>query len=188
MEFVPLHSQYLDSIIELSDREIGTSYYCISDLKEQLYRSSYKDEQLSVLVFERGELIGFRLTAAPGKWDHGRGKGLSPHLWPYPLAKAAYFQSCFVSGNYTGRGIGKQLSLVCIEKLRALDIPMVVAHSWKESPHNSSFRYLSALGFKAVAEYPDYWREVDYECALDGKPCRCTAIEMVLDLNIYQSC
>jgi len=29
-----------------------------------------------------------------------------------------------------------------------------------------------------VIEHPLYWIDVDYECTRDGKPCRCTAIEM----------
>ena len=183
MRYVPLHSTYLQSIIELADREIGQSYYDKTELIEQIHRGTWKGQQLSFLAFEGDELVGFRLTSAPGKWNHGRGKGLSPHLWPFSLEESAYFQSCFVSEKYMGRGIGRSLSQKCLEILIELKIPMVVAHSWKESPHNSSFRYLTALGFQAVKEYPEYWKDVDYICSRDGNPCRCTAIEMILDLS-----
>ena len=183
MKIVPLDENYMEPLIALADREIGVSYYTPADILAQIDRSTWKGKQLSYLAFDGDEMIGFRLTSAPGKWEHGRGMGLSPHLWPFELKESAYFQSCFVSAAYMGQGIGKSLSLACIDTLREEGIPQVVAHSWKESPHNSSFRYLSKLGFQPVIEYPDYWKEVDYECALDGYPCRCTAIEMVLTLR-----
>jgi len=183
MKIVPLDSSYMEQLIDLADREIGVSYYSQHEILEQIKRSSWQGKQLSYLAFDEDELIGFRLTSAPGKWNHGRGMGLSPHLWKFPVEDSAYFQSCFIASSHMGRGIGKQLSLACIDTLRAQNIQQVIAHSWKESPHNSSFRYLTKLGFIPVIEYPDYWKEVDYECSLDGNPCRCTAIEMLLDLS-----
>ena len=182
MKIVPLDAAYTQQLINLADREIGVAYYTAESILKQIERSSWKGKQLSYLAFQEEELIGFRLTSAPGKWDHGRGMGLSPHLWPFELEQSAYFQSCFVSASFMGQGIGKRLSLACIDTLREEAIPQVIAHSWKESPHNSSFRYLTKLGFQPVIEYPDYWKEVEYECSLDGYPCRCTAIEMVLTL------
>ena len=59
----------------------------------------------------------------------------------------------------------------------------VVTHSWKESPRGSSRRYLERLDFRVVAEHADYWINVDYTCSLDGRPCRCTALEMVRTLT-----
>ena len=63
-----------------------------------------------------------------------------------------------------------------LDDLRASGAGFVLTHSWKESPHGSSRRYLEKLGFRVVAEHVDYWAEVDYVCRRDGKPCRCTAL------------
>ena len=101
MRFVPLHTKYIPSIIELADKEIGKDYYTQAELIEQIRRSTWKNKQLSFLAFDKEHLIGFRLTSAPGMWTHGRGKGLSPHLWPHALQDSAYFQSCFISNKYT---------------------------------------------------------------------------------------
>ena len=183
IELVPLGHEHFADIIALADREIGANYYTEETLNEQADRSSFCGQQLSFLAFDGPTLVGFRLTSAPGKWTHGRGKGLSPEKWPFAIEEAAYFQSCFVSHGAMGKGIGQQLSRESLRHLALLGVPLVVAHSWKESPHNSSFRYLSKLGFVPVSEYPEYWVDVDYTCSLDGNPCRCTAIEMILTLD-----
>ena len=82
---------------------------------------------------------------------------------------------------------GAEADHLALADLKASGARAVVAHSWKESPHGSSLRYLTRLGFEAVAEHPEYWVDVDYTCALDGKPCRCTAIEVVLDLTTWEA-
>jgi hypothetical protein len=75
-----------------------------------------------------------------------------------------------------------KLSDLSINIFRKLGAKGIITHCWKESPHNSSLRYLEKVGFKKIIEHPLYWIDVDYTCALDGKPCRCTAIEMELSL------
>ena len=65
-----------------------------------------------------------------------------------------------------------------------MECQAVVAHSWKESPNNSSMKYLEKLGFLPVGEHPLFWSEVDYDCTRCGKPpCQCTATEMILYLD-----
>ena len=106
--------------------------------------------------------------------------------WPAPLSETAYFQSCFVDPARMGQGIGRRLAHRALADLKAAGARAVVAHSWKESPHGSPLRYLNRLGFDAVAEHLEYWANVDYSCARDGRPCRCTAIEVVLDLCTWE--
>lgn len=183
IEYRPLHEKWSEEIIKLADTLVGKDYYTHEIIADQIVRSTWKGQQLSFLAFENKQLIGFRFTSAPTQWTHGRGEALSPHLWPYPQEETAYFQSCFIALDSMGKGIGKGLSQESLRVLRQEKVALVAAHSWKESPHNSSFRYLTKLGFRPLIEYPDYWKEVDYICSLDGSPCRCTAIEMVLELN-----
>lgn len=124
-----------------------------------------------------------RLCYPPGQWDHGKGKKLSPELWGHDLANLGYFQSLFLSSDVQGQGWGPKLSERAIEALKTLHARGILTHCWKESPANSSFKYLNKIGFKTLKEHPDYWIDVKYVCTRDGYPCRCTAIEMILELK-----
>lgn len=167
----------------LATRVIGPGYYPAATVLEYLERSTVGGVVCSHVALAGGQVVAFRFALPPGRWDSGRGQGLHPERWPAPLEQCAYFQSSYVDDRWMGHGIGRRMAAAALDALRALGARAVVTHSWKESPHGSSFRYLSRLGFVAVAELPDYWAEVDYVCRLDGKPCRCTAIEMVLELG-----
>ena len=84
--------------------------------------------------------------------------------------------------SLTGQGWGTRVSRQAIQILLKLGAKAVVTHSWKESPHDSSRRCLRGLGFSPVACYPGYWSEVAFSCSRCGKPCACTAEEMILRL------
>src|SRR5690606_15188381 len=118
----------------------------------------------------------------PGKWNKGKGSKLSPHLWKVPIDRVGYFQSLFLHPNVTGQGWGQKLSLAAAQVMKQLKAEAIVCHSWVESPNNSSSRYLLKMGFQPVTRYPHYWIDVDYECTRCGKPCVCTAEEMILYL------
>ena len=174
-------------VTALADRLIGVGYYRPQSVREMLERSS-RDGVICSHVAESvegpaPEVIGFRFALPPGRWIRGRGKGLTPSSWGAPLERCGYFQTAFVNDAWRGRGVGRAMATAALTSLRELGADAVVTHSWKESPGNSSLRYLSGLGFITVAEHPDYWADVDYHCARDGYPCRCTAIEMCLPLT-----
>jgi ribosomal protein S18 acetylase RimI-like enzyme len=168
-----------------ADTAIGEGYYSEAELTEIQKQSIANTGQICsfLLVDENSyKVMGFRLAYPPGNWDHGKGQKLRPDLWPTPLAETAYFQSLFVSPELQGQGWGPRLAEKSLNVFKYLGAKGVVAHSWKESPHNSSFRYLKDLGFNEVIEHPLYWFNVQYKCTRDGYPCRCTAIEMHLKL------
>jgi predicted N-acetyltransferase YhbS len=171
------------AVTAIADVAIGPGYYPETLVIDYIERSRVKNISQSFVACDEEKVIGFRFTFPPNRWEAGRGKGLSADKWPASLSETAYFQSCFIDENYMGNGIGKRLSNASIDSLRKTGTRLVIAHSWKESPHNSSFRYLSKLGFHPVAEYIHYWYDVDYVCKICGKPCVCTAIEMALDLQ-----
>jgi ribosomal protein S18 acetylase RimI-like enzyme len=168
---------------EFTDRAIGTNYYTAQELHD-IYQKSLKNGQECTLLLEdgQGEIRGVRITFPPGQWQKGKGKGLNPTLWKVPQNDVAYFQRLFVDPALTGQGWGKKMSLKAIEMLKKLGTRAIVTHSWKESPHDSSGKYLRALGFRVVASHPFYWKDVDYVCTRCGKPCVCTAEEMILPL------
>lgn len=173
-----------EAVSHLADRLAGLDYYPPDLVRAYVDRATTATATTAYVAELDGRMVAFRFAFPPGRWSAGRGRGLSPALWPHPLGATAYFQSCFVDPACTGHGLGGALAQLALDDLRSLGARAVVAHSWKESPHDSSRRYLSRLGFVEVGEHPGYWAEVDYLCSgCRTRPCTCTALEMVLDLT-----
>ncbi len=168
---------------EFTDRVIGSNYYSTQELTE-FYQQSLQNGHECTLVLEdsTGKIRGVRITFPPGQWQQGKGHGLSPQLWKFPLHQVAYFQSLFLDPPLTGQGWGKKMSLHAIGILKKLQAKAIVTHSWKQSPFDSSGKYLRGLGFKMIASHPLYWKDVHYLCPRCGQPCLCTAEEMILTL------
>ena len=165
-----------------TDGVIGKNYFSKNELFENLKKSKSEDIVCSFVLSDADRILGLRLAYPPGLWSQGKGAKLRPDLWRTPLDKTAYFQSLFLAPEIQGQGWGPKLSAASLAKLRELGALSVVTHAWKESPNNSSIRYLKKQGFERVAVHANYWIDVDYECILDGTPCRCTAEEMILYL------
>jgi ribosomal protein S18 acetylase RimI-like enzyme len=183
MQIRPLEQKDLAAVKAFTDRTIGANYFSLKELEECYQKSLSENVMCSfVLVNERG-VQGLRLAYPPGRWSHGKGNKLRPDLWKVPLEKVGYFQSLFIAPEAQGAGWGPKLSAAAIAGFRKLGTQAIVTHAWKESPNNSSIRYLTKFGFQSVATHPEYWIDVDYECVLDGKPCRCTAEEMIKYLD-----
>ena len=175
----------LPKIKLFTDREIGLNYYTEEELNAILQRSQAGPITCSlVLENDAGEIKGIRISYPPGRWEHGKGQGLKASAWPHPLDKTAYFQSLFLAPDVQGSGWGGRISKAALQQLLEAGAKGVVCHAWKESPNNSSLRYLQKLGFQAVTEHPLYWKDVNYDCTRCLKPpCQCTAVEMYLDLE-----
>jgi ribosomal protein S18 acetylase RimI-like enzyme len=174
----------LPLIKNFTDQQIGAGYYSSQEI-EDIFRRSQKNDIVCSLVLEQdNKIFGVRICYPPGNWEKGKGRGLNPDRWPHALTETAYFQSLFLSEEVQGQGWGGKLSKAALELLRATGAKGVVCHSWKESPNNSSTKYLKKLNFKSVGEHPLYWKDLDYVCSRCGQPpCQCTAEEMYLDLG-----
>jgi hypothetical protein len=168
------------AVSALADRLIGPGYYPLAAAEENLARGVMGDFALCFGAYEGADLVGFRITAPPGAFDVHR--GAHPDRWGVDTRAVAYFKSAFVAPSHAGRGIGSRLATASLSELRRAGVGGVLAHSWKESPGNSSAKYLEKLGFVAIAEHPSFWSDVDYVCVRDGFPCQCTAVEMFLRL------
>ncbi len=175
----------LRSVKLFADREIGLNYYSEDELQTIFERSLVANTMCSLILENAlGEIKGIRISHPPGRWDHGKGSGLQPELWPHRLSDTAYFQSLFLSHDVQKEGWGGKLSRAAIQQLLEAGAKGIVCHAWKESPHNSSRRYLQKLGFREIAEHALYWKDVNYNCTRCLKPpCQCTAVEMYLDLK-----
>lgn len=176
----------IEAAKKFTDIAVGAGYYSLEELREIQKKSIASTGDICSFVLEdevMREIKGLRLAYPPGQWNHGKGDQLCPHLWPTRLHETAYFQSLFVAPELQGQGWGPRLSAKSLDLFKKLGAKGVVAHCWKESPHNSSFKYLTDLGFKPLIEHPLYWFNINYVCTRDGYPCRCTAIEMHLQLD-----
>ncbi|MCJ8275920.1 MAG: GNAT family N-acetyltransferase, partial [Bdellovibrionales bacterium] len=162
MELKPFEPQDAHRIKSLTDSWIGLNYFSEAELQEMSQRSVKNGQNCSFLVVVDGEIKGFRFTYPPGQWVSGKGEGLSEELWPHSKSETAYFQSLYVHPDCLKKGYGKKLSLKSIEVLKKVGAKGVVCHSWVESPNNSSFLYLSSIGFKSIALHKEYWKDVEY--------------------------
>jgi ribosomal protein S18 acetylase RimI-like enzyme len=180
----PLEKSILLQVKSFSDQWIGNNYYQMPEL-EKIFEKSQKNKIMCsfVIVDEVEKIHGLRISYPPGNWSSGKGQGLRSDLWNVPQNKTAYFQSLFLSNDIQNQGWGPKLSQASIAALKKIGAKAIVTHAWKESPNNSSLKYLKRMGFVELIEHPDYWVNVDYVCTRDGNPCHCTAVEMILRLE-----
>ncbi len=176
----PYTREFIDQVKDLTDQEIGQDYYNLGELTEIAEKNERSAKNPSLILLDGAKCVGVRLSLAPGQWESGKGHGLTPKMWQIELEELGYFQSLFIKPSYQQMGWGKKLSLQSIEVLKELGARGILCHSWVESPGDSSRKYLRSLGFKKVSEHAQYWKEVDYKCPRCGKPCLCTAEEMIL--------
>lgn len=178
----PLQKTNLLQVKDFCDLNIGFNYYSLEELEKILHQST-KNNIICSFILENPQKLtihGVRITYPPGQWAKGKGTGLTPHLWKVSLNETAYFQSLFIAPEFSHKGWGKKLSLASIDVLKNLETKAIITHSWKESPNDSSGKYLRGLGFSIVATHPHYWIDVNYNCTRCLKPpCRCTAEEMI---------
>ncbi|MBC7465566.1 MAG: GNAT family N-acetyltransferase [Bdellovibrio sp.] len=175
----------VDAVKKFTDQEIGFGYYSVEELIQNQKKSVSSSGLISsfLLIDEKdGSVKGLRLAYPPNNWTHGKGSSLRNDLWPFSISETAYFQSLFLSKDVQGQGYGPKLSMISIQVFIKLNAKGIATHSWKESPYNSSIKYLESVGFKKIIEHPNYWSKIDYTCPRDGKPCQCTAVEMYLTL------
>ena len=180
VSFRELRSNDLESVLTFADKNIGKNYFTLAKIQQILAASQKNSICCSFVMMDEEGIQGIRLSYPPGMWiDRHPSQPIHPHLWDVRLEDAAYFQSLFIASRYQGQGWGQRLSLASIENLKMTGAKAVVCHSWDQSPGNSSRKYLDSLGFKAVISIPRFWHEIDYECVLCGRPCQCSATEMV---------
>ncbi|MBC7742396.1 MAG: GNAT family N-acetyltransferase [Bdellovibrionaceae bacterium] len=178
-------SSDIAAVKSFTDEQIGQGYYSLEELIASQKKSMGPNGEISsfVLVDSVNHTIkGLRLAFQPGQWAHGKGAKLRPDLWPFSLHEAGYFQSLFVASELQGQNWGPRLSQKSIEVFKNVGANGIITHCWKESPNNSSFRYLQKIGFTVIIEHPLYWSDIKYICTRDGTPCQCTSIEMYLKI------
>lgn len=183
-QIIPFKKSDLQKIKTFADRTIGLNYYSLEELETICERSQRNERMCSLALVDRDQnILGIRISYPPGNWSKGKGRGIHPEKWNVPFEKVGYFQSLFLDPKIQGKGLGQELSRASMKILKEAGASAIVCHSWKESPHDSSGKYLRKLGFELVETHPLYWKEVDYVCVRCGNPCLCTAEEMICYLD-----
>lgn len=176
----------LKEVQEFANKYIGQNYFSKTDLLEVYTKSLLNDLNCSYLLLSEDKVKGIRLSYMPGKWTLMRDgiKGLSSHLWnELTIKDLGYFQSAVIVPELSGKGFGQVLANLSIDTIKKAGGKGILTHSWMQSPHNSSKKYLEKLGFKLINCHRDYWKNIDFTCPICVKACSCTAGEMLLVFN-----
>ncbi|MCB0391930.1 MAG: GNAT family N-acetyltransferase [Bdellovibrionales bacterium] len=178
---MPINQQHWSQIINLSDVNFGPNYIKLDDLSQYFGSKQHKNALCSfVLANKGGEVKGFRITFAPGHWPKNLLDKSLYQKWPYALDEVAYFKTLLVDSILQGQGWGPKLTQLSINELIKMGTKAIVCHSWKESPNNSSQRYLLKMDFKPIGEIKNFWQDKEYFClGCQQTACICTAIEMI---------
>ena len=181
IKIINFTKEYILQVERFADKHIGKNYYSPEQLEEIIEKSILGANNCSFLIFKDGELKGIRLSYMPGKWRSVKGtNGLTPNSWNgLKIEELGYFQSLFLHPDLMNQSWGPVLSNLSIDQMRQAGAKGIITHSWLESPNNSSRKYLEKIGFKLIKKHKLYWIKVDYECTRCGKPCVCTAGEML---------
>ena len=181
----PLKASDLEPLKTFCDQQVGHGYYSQTDLEKILAQSNSHGQNVSFLLKgPNQEIVGVRLSLAPTTWSDFMKDNCCPEKWGLPSEEVGYFKSLFIDSRLQGQGWGPKLSNLSLEAMTKLGAKGVVCHSWKESPNNTSIRYLEKYGFQKVAEHPKFWASIPYDCTICKKPpCQCTGVEMIYKIE-----
>ena len=165
--------------LRFTDINIGQGYFSHSQTRELIQKG--KGASFALVENSNSNLHGIRLSLAPLTWlPLIDSQHLTPSVWKIDVNETAYFKSLFVSSHLRGHGWGSKLTKKSISRLKTMGAKAIVTHSWKESPENSSFLYLTKNGFNFVKDHPRFWSKINYNCTrCQSPPCQCTAQEMI---------
>lgn len=170
------------AVIDLANRVHGDNYLNDASLQQLLDGGSVGDIKLNWLAERDGEVLGIRLTLAPGQWPID--DACTPEQWPVPATQMCYFKCAAVAEEARGLGVGRQLLMKSIAEAKRLGCTAGLAHIWLQSPGNSAYEYFSRCGGKLITRHPDRWLQASiedgYYCPVCDGTCRCEAGEMVL--------
>ena len=179
LKIIPLDAPWIDAFIAFTDIGIGAGYYRKQDVETLIARNQPLNTSF-LLIDQESHVQGVRVSYPPGQWiDLVGPQRLFLDRWPFSANKVGYFKSLFLDAKLQGQGWGPKLSEHSTAAMKKCGAEAIVTHSWKESPNNSSTRYLESIGFKALGQHNNFWSEVDYDCSgCHVRPCTCTADEM----------
>lgn len=185
LHFRPMTAADFAAVIVLANKVHGDNYLTESNLSDYFARGLKQGRNLHWLAFANNQLVGLRLTFAPGNWDVD--DFCTPSGWPVSREQMCYFKCAAIDQDFQGLGIGKSLLQHSVVEASGLGCQAGLAHIWRQSPNNSAFAYFSRCGGELIQDHPDRWYrasvEDGYFCPVCNGICHCTAAEMVLPFH-----
>ncbi len=185
MKIIPLTPEYFTQVIALGNLVHGDNYLDKNSLTEIYHKGIKNGVNAHFIALDNKELLGFRLTYAPGNWKIDN--WCSYEKWPVNKTQVCYFKCNTVAEAARGKGIGSQLLQASVAASKKQGALAGISHIWLQSPGNSAFKYFSKAGGILIKKHPDRWLqdsiEHGYVCTLCGDRCHCEAAEMLLSFN-----
>ncbi|MEX1222764.1 MAG: GNAT family N-acetyltransferase [Idiomarina sp.] len=173
------------AVIRLANEVHGDNYLNEESLADYAAKGTVGDVNLNWLAWLGDELIGIRLTFAPGTWPID--DQCTPAAWPVAGDYICYFKCAAVAEQARGLGVGRGLLEHSIAAAKQLGCQAGLAHIWRQSPNNSAFSYFSKCGGQLIREHKKRWYQLSveegYHCPVCDGVCYCTAAEMILPFN-----
>lgn len=170
------------AVIKLGEKVHGAGYMDLVELST-VYRKGIKNNiNASFVALENNQLIGFRLTYAPGQWQAD--PWCTVDEWEVAFEDVCYFKSNTIAQAARGKGLGGKLLAISKAAAEKQGAKAGASHLWQQSPHNAAVRYFTKAGGKLIKLHPQRWHQRnvgdDYICVLCGTDCHCVACEMLL--------
>lgn len=185
VSYRPMTAADSAAVIDLANRIHGDNYLDPDSFQQYLVAGSSADAQLNWVAFRDEELVGLRLTSAPGKWRID--SFCTPDAWPLPIERLCYFKCAAVDENAQGLGIGKTLLFRSIESAKHMGCQAGLAHIWMQSPNNSAYEYFKRCGGTMINVHEKRWYRASIEdgfyCPVCDGTCYCDAGEMLLTFD-----
>ncbi len=187
MRVFNLRERDIDKVLELGDLVYGDNYNSRDYYLGSLERSMSGGISCSFVAYDdlTEDLIGFRITDAPGNWEFD--EWCSPNLWGVPPEKVCYFKVNTVRPDRQGQGIGSSMIARSIEAVKLQGGVAGVSHIWMQSPGNAAYKCFHRAGGELIKLHLDRWSNAFEEhgtiCSVDGEDCRCEAAEMIINFN-----
>jgi ribosomal protein S18 acetylase RimI-like enzyme len=173
------------AVIDLANEVHGDNYLTPESFQHYLSAGTAGNVQLNWLAIKDGEMLGVRLTLAPGEWPID--SFCTPSEWPFPADKLCYFKCAAVSEKARGLGIGKTLLQRSIDSAKELGCQGGLAHIWMQSPQNSAYEYFTRCGGEMIKQHGKRWYQASvedgYYCPVCDGTCYCDAGEMLLKFD-----
>ncbi len=165
--------------VEIYEQGLGQEYISKEDLikftenKNYILIGAMVDKDLA------GVMVAYPMSIKESeKYDRELYENKVPQI--LQNRKVGFIKSVAVEKEFRRRGIGTQLIVEAMQRLKNKECDLFFAVSWVSGLPDSSPSVFEALKFTNAVEISDYWTEDSikekYICPVDGNPCHCSAI------------